>query len=115
MVGSPWIFVALPSSTVTSIAHVSGQSWGHATLTRCGSVSLMTSFYVEQFDPVPHRRRRASLQVSEAADVCRGDAGRRAGLERDELANAQLGGDGRLSKRVSAGRAAAQVRVVHGR
>src|SRR3954471_14694561 len=93
------------------MAQVSGQSCGQATRT----VSLMTSFYVEQLDPMAHRRPRAVLQVIQAADVRGGNDIRAAGLERLELAAAQLGRDLRMQERIGAGRAATQMRVLHRR
>src|SRR6185503_3124924 len=91
--GSPWILVALPSSTVTSMAQVSGQSCGQATRT----VSLMRSFYVEQLEPMAYRALRSALQVRQASNVGRGDDIRFA--EGGELARAQLPGDGGLQQR----------------
>src|SRR4051812_14457762 len=114
--GSPWIFFATPSSTVTSMAQVSGQSCGQATLTMSGeTTSLMRSFYVQQLDPVLHRRRARALQMAQAADVGGGDDLRRTGVERRELAAAQLAGDLGVQERVRAGGAAAKVRVVYRR
>src|SRR5579859_4937996 len=91
------------------MAQVSGQSCGQATRT----VSLMSSFYVEQLDPMAHRRRRAGLQVVQAADVRGGNDIGRSGLERRELAAAQLARDRGVQQRVRAGRAATKMGVVH--
>jgi hypothetical protein len=49
------------------------------------TVWLMASFYVQQLDPVPHRRRGAALQVSEAADIRRGDRPGRPGPMRPAM------------------------------
>src|SRR5437764_13380904 len=94
--GSPWILVATPSSTVTSIAQVSGQSCGQATRT----TSLMPSFYVEELDPVAHRCGGGALQVREAADVRGGNDIWRSSREGGELAAAQLPGNLRLEERM---------------
>src|SRR5436305_11965690 len=103
--------VATPSSTVTSMAQVSGQSCGQATRT----VSLIASFYVEQLDPVAHRRACRTLQMRETTDVRGGNDIRSAGLERRELAAAQLARDRGLQKRIGTGGAAANVPVIHRR
>src|SRR5712664_2327732 len=95
------------------MAQVSGQSCGHAARTTSRTVSLMPSFYVDELDPVAYRRRGAALQVREAADVRGGDDIRAAGLERGELAPAQLAGNRRLQERVGPGRAAAEMGVIH--
>src|SRR4051812_22845656 len=104
--GSPWILVALPSSTVTSMAQVSGQSCGHATRT----VSLMRSFYVEQLDPMAYRALGATLQVAKTTDVRGGDNIRFA--ERSQLARTQLLRKGGGKERGGPRRSAAQVRVL---
>src|SRR3954463_6144442 len=109
IVGSPWIFVAMPSSTVTSIAQVSGQSCGQATWT----VLVIASLYVDEFYPMPHRRRGAALQVREAAYVRCRDERRPRRLQRGELARAQLAGNDGLRERIGAGGAAAKMPVVH--
>src|SRR5256885_1272483 len=101
----------MPSSTVTSIAQVSGQSCGQATWT----VLLITSLYVDEFDPMPHRRRGAALQVREAADVRRRDERRPPGLQCRQLARAQLARNGGLGERIRAGRAAAKMCIVYRR
>src|SRR5439155_13715481 len=39
--GSPWIFTALPLSTVIRTPQASGQSWGHAACTTCFMVFII--------------------------------------------------------------------------
>src|SRR5687768_10928578 len=95
------------------MAQVSGQSWGHATRTTEGADALMQSLYVDELDPMPHRRAARRLQVREAADVRGGDDVGATGLERAELAGAQLARDFRVQQRVGAGGPAAEMRVVH--
>src|SRR3954465_4035043 len=101
----------MPSSTVTSIAQVSGQSCGQATWT----VLVIASLYVDEFYPMPHRRRGAALQVREAAYVRCRDERRPRRLQRGELARAQLAGNDGLRERIGAGGAAAKMRIVHRR
>ena len=67
--------------------------------------------FVQQFDPVAHRQRRAGLNVSQAADVRGGDRGGRARFERRHFVFQQLPRQLGCSDRISAGRAAAQVRI----
>lgn len=69
---------------------------------------------IQQLDPVLHRRGRAALQVGDAADVGRHHHLWRKGIEVAEFAVAQRHRQLGVQHRVSACRAAAQMRFVAG-
>ena len=73
--------------------------------------SLRDEQVVQRFDPVPYRQRGSALEVGLAADVG-GEYGLRCALcECFYFVGAQLVGEFGLQDGISAGRAAAQVRI----
>ncbi len=70
---------------------------------------------VEQLHPMPHLHRGAALQMQLTTDIGGDDEVGHAGLQCGEFIGEQLPGEFRLQERISAGRAAAQMSIGHGR